>query len=128
MGYVEANTVGHLVMIPSLLRSTKKEQAAVAKGSFGKMPVFTEPTPIIDPDKMEWCAQVVKQALSQLAKVHAKYWRDESLWERDLSMAKIEEYAVFQAMLEDDWKKTKAKVRSGKFEGIPPWRGAKDPA
>merc|ERR1719326_2672901 len=34
---------------------------------------------------------------------------------------------MVRAFVDDDWKKTKKKVRSGKFEGTPPWRGVKDP-
>jgi len=129
IGEVEARSLGREVLLPTC--RSKEEQKDAHKAYLDKFyPVDAHLPMITDAGKAPEFVALLKRNAAQLAKMHARYWLDESLFNRDIKFARPDEdVSKYMAFVEDDWPKTKKAVRSGKYDGaqMGVWRGAKDP-
>jgi hypothetical protein len=123
-GRVSSQTLGTMAVRPGL----GVPDAICAPGFlpevFDATPPVDMPESYLAVERVPEVVSTMKRACVLMSKMHAKFWGDYSLFSRDLSLNNRDKLSECFALMKGSWEKTKAKARSGKYEGkCGPWRG-----
>ena len=125
IGYVQATTVGALSLAKGITTDALKAPGEPVE-VYSKVPPTDQYGLHVNIETIPKVVNFMKKAVVELAKMHIKYWGDETLFEMDLSLANRNSLAEAYAAIQSSWSATKVQARSGQFEGTSPWRNAKD--
>ena len=124
-GYVKATTVGALSLADTITTDALKAPGATLE-VYHTPPSMTKHGSWTNINTVDIVVDMMKKSVIELSKMHIKYWRDESLFEMDLSLGNRNSLAEAYAAIQSSWNATKIQARSGKYEGTSPWRGTKN--